>query len=188
MPRFLGTMTDAADACAHKSAGPASLNALLLIRQKPFKLPFLALLININSRSFWSTRPWRRGGLFRTSQDETVMVADVFNTGVNSGSLRHIEARTKLAKKVSITPMQRTKEEHHEKDRGKHYLAMQHIHNQTIEPKAKLHNRLILALAVIKEGHKDRKSVCNSIGTSVVIKHCKHLKTLAMIQRSLVVE
>ncbi len=185
--KVFGTMTDGADARARKSTGPAILDTLHFTCQKPFKRswPVLALLITIISRS---TRPWRRGQPFRTGQGETVKLADIFDNGVNSGSLQHFEAGTKLFEKVSITPMQIRKKEHHKNNWGKHYLAMQHIHNQTVEPKAKLHNRLILALAVIKEGHKDRKSVCNSIGTSVLIKHCKHLKTLAMIQCSLVVE
>ena len=111
MPRFLETMTDGADACAHQSAGPASLNALFSIHQKPFKriLSFLVLFINISSRSFWRAIPWRRGRLFKISHGETVMVADVFNNGVNSSSLHHFEARSKLVEKVSVMPTQSTK-------------------------------------------------------------------------------
>ena len=115
------------------------------------------------------------------------MVADVFNTGVNSGSLRHIEARTKLAKKVSITPMQRTKEEHHEKDRGKHYLAPRHIHDQTVEQKEKLHNWVRLSLDILEDGHEGHTSIHGGIRMTVLIKRRKHSKTLAMIQCPLVV-
>jgi hypothetical protein len=72
--------------------------------------------------------------------------------------------------------MQSTKEEHGEKDLGKHDPATQHIHNHTIKPRSKLHNWLRLTLDIIEEEHEGCKSIHHCIRTTVLIQCRKHLK------------
>jgi hypothetical protein len=113
---------------------------------------------------------------------------DVFDHGVHRSILKHFEMGAKLFEKVSITPMQSMKKEHHEKDWGNHNFAEHHVHDYIVKTRTKLHDGLRIALDIIEEGRKGRKSVCHGIRMTVLVECCKHLKPLAIIQCPLVVE
>jgi hypothetical protein len=190
MPRFLFTVANWADARTRQSASPSNLNSLLGITCKPLKriVPLVAVLIGSSSRSFGDPRPRRVRRLFRTSQGETVVVTDIFDHRVNRSVLKHFETGAKLFEKVSITPMQSTKKEHHEKDWGNHDFAPCHVHDHTVKTGTKLHDGLRIALEVIEEGHEGSEDIGHSIRMTVLVECCKHLKTLSIIQHPLVVK
>ena len=54
--------------------------------------------------------------------------------------------------------------------------------------RTKLHDGLRIALDVIEEGHAGSEGVGHSIRTTVLVECRMHLKTLSIIQRSLVVK
>jgi hypothetical protein len=83
--------------------------------------------------------------------------------------------------------MQSTKKEHHEKDRGNHNFSPHHVHDHTVKMRMKLRDGLRISLDVIEEGHEGRECVGHGIRTSVLVECREHLKTLAIIQRPLVV-
>jgi hypothetical protein len=146
------------------------------------------LFIDIGSRSFGDPRPRRGRRLFGTSQGETVMVMDIFDHRVDRSILKHFETGAKLFKKVSITPMQSTKKEHHEKDWGYHNFALHHVHDHTTKTRTKLHDGLRIALGIIEEGHEGSEGIGHSIRTTVLVKCREHLKTLSIIQCPFVFE
>ncbi len=85
-------------------------------------------------------------------------------------------------------PMKKHKDEHHENDQGNHDFSLHHVHDYTIKTRAKLHDGLKIALDVIEEGHEGSEGGGLSIRTTVVVKCCKHLQTLSIIQHPLVFE
>ena len=107
---------------------------------------------------------------------------------VDRSILKHFETGAKLFKKVSITPMQSTKKEHHEKDWGYHNFALHHVHDHTTKTRTKLHDGLQTALTVIEERHESSEGIGHSIRTTVLVKCREHLKTLSIIQCPFVFE
>ncbi len=168
------------------------MNLLLFlgITCKPLKrvVPLVAVLIGISSRIFGDPRPRRGRRLFRTSQGETDVETDIFDHRVDRSVLKHFETGATLFKKVSITLMQSMKKEHHKKDRGNHDFAPRHVHDHTVKTRTKLHDGLRIALDIIEKGREGSEGIGHSVRMTVLVECHKHLKTLSVIQRPLVVE
>ena len=119
MERLLIAMTDGANTGPCHGASPATFDSLEAITCQPFErvLPFPARLVGTTAGS--STRSSRlmgAGGRYlllpMADFGEAIMKDDVGDEGVQSGSLKRLEARAVLLKYDRVVTVERTKEEH----------------------------------------------------------------------------
>jgi hypothetical protein len=134
----LVTMTNRTETIPHKQMHPLFLNAFDVKASKPFVGVALLLFLLVNSRrGGGGRRLWTfssRHFLIGPNKLELIVIAHICHNGIERCTFEGFVARTKLLKKVVVTRVKGTKEEHDHENRGKNYLATRHIVNHPVEP------------------------------------------------------
>jgi hypothetical protein len=134
----LVTMTDRTETLSRKQTGPPFLNAFDVKASKPFVgvAPILSLFVN-SRRGGGGPRFWTlssRHFLIGPNKLEFIVITHVCHNGIKGCAFERFVVRTKMLKKVIITRVKGTKEEHDHENQGKNYFATRHIVNHPVEP------------------------------------------------------
>jgi len=89
-----------------------------------------------------------------------------------------------LIKNVRVMRVQSANEDHDEQEGGYDDLAPRYIHNHPLKTRTEFHDRLGVALDIIKKGHESCECISDRVRTAVAIEHVNHLKAFAMKTRT----
>jgi hypothetical protein len=192
MPRFIGTMADRTDPSASERAGPPTLDNITFHDGEPFerRTPDLATLIRVR-RSTGSSRrsAWTRGFRpFALVDSKTIMELDPLDDRIKSSCFDTSEAGPELVDNFGVTNVNGPQEKHYHQNLRNVNLAARELHDDPIEARPILMDRLVGTLHVVEKRQKRGESISDRVRAAMVHERSQHLKATAIVEIAFVVK